>query len=262
MNLAVVNQNNSESVVLPPRMKDLFAWYDVRDSQIVGGDVEKLYDMSGRGVTLENDAGGAEPSYAVQSGTFNGYRVMNFDQASEAEEYEDSTVDWDYITKFGFTLNTNPEYTVAMVLSEDAAAAGQEFMFRAEGNNAICVLKRFNTSVTVYMQNYDAPTVTTAYDYADVTMTEGDTETFILTVKDITLYQKMSLWFNGSKQTFSGSGREYFTITAGSQDLDGITLGKSWHGSIAEVLIWKGDFSDAEAVEAHNYLSDKWGGAA
>jgi len=256
MNLAVVNQNNSASVVLPPAMDDMFVWYDTSESLTSSKNITTMYDKTDGGVTLENDAGVVDPDFAAMSGAFNGHRVMHFDQAGSAEKFFDSVVDWSPVTGGTGSLVTNPEYSIALVVSEDSAASGSEVLFKAEGNDgATFVIKRFNPNVVAQIDNFDDPRRNTANDDMVETFTEGDTDTVITTVQDMTITQDVRMFYNGAIGVT-------FSVPYGVQDLDGITLGKNWHGGIGEVIIWKKQLTTAEVTEAHNYLSDKWGGGS
>jgi len=277
LNVATLNQNNSASVVLPPLMDKVVAWYDASSIVMEDADTfdawhDKARVTPAKTMNLVNSDEDNDPDYAVQpssvsTNAFYGHRVMSFDQSAGTEKFFDSAVDFSTITKplDGVTLIENPEYTVALCLCEHSGlAAGQEQFFLMEGADSVqLVIKRFNTSCTWVLANYTGSATNTGNDSGGSTSAFNyhtiGTETLITSVRDTGSAHGVEAWKNGTQLSFTGSGTTMFTVASGKQDLDDLSLGKNWHGGMSEVIIWKGRFSNANAVEAHKYLADKWG---
>ena len=266
MNVAALNQNNNtvDSVVLPPRMKDIYGWWDLHSGRYSSATkVTGLYDRSGRGNYVRNVDANTQPDIDSSLSTqFNHGR--NIGLFNEGDYLSSITVDFDDV--FGSTPSRDPEFEVAVVLAEGSGSAGFEAFFSLNSSTESdqIYLARHNQGVAFRVRGSGDNT----FDTADVLFTQDTAQTFIFSLQqDGSGAMDVYGWVGGSLLDWDdvGIGTNYPCDPDTFRGMDELCIGGvgtsagEYIGRIAEMIFWKGKSTAAERIELLNYLQDKWG---
>ena len=269
----------------------MVAWYSAENIEMTGSEVTKVYDMSGTGNHLDElDSAMSDdfPSYDTRTppsgpvtvtANFKGKKVIKFDGTEDHAEHircQPATLS----RAFGTSLSpiADPTWTIAGVIAENATSADQEVFLRlsdASGANKIELLRHNQGRRWIVRGSGNTGN---HFDSAEGVWLEAP-QTFVFTARDPDTgvddsLHTMVMWAAGSAQVWTDTDDTTFELQSGTAGGAVETLipnriylshhpasqmDRGWYGSMAEIIVWAGSFSDAELQEATNYLSAKWG---
>jgi len=274
LNNNILNNNNNvvDSVVLPPRMKDLQLWCTTHNDFFEDSGVQKKwYDLSGKGNHMTMTDSDHFPSFGVTAGQFAGKKVMKLthDAGGRNETYVKNTdIDLEDIFGNAAASVADPEWTLVMVLNETSGSAGTEKYLSIQGsggqNDKIFLMRHDNGAAFRINGNAND------FDTSQIDFTQGTAVTSFNVCTDVGSDMTFEQWIGGVACDWddSGVGTQYSVDPNTMFDAVGetvtLTIGAEmdesdpWYGEIAEILMWKGAHTTAERTETLNYLQDKW----
>lgn len=285
MNISALN-NNSASLggILPPRMKDMMGWWSADSVKLKGGtnDIEIVYDKSGNGNHLnELDSGMSNdfPTFEPIDTTGNtrackGMNVMHFDGTTgDPQHIRGSSLDLSAAFGTDASPTPDPTWTVAGVVAEGDSSANTEIFISindASNSSHRLGIMRHNQGRRWSFRGSGGST--SQYDSA-VGQWSSAPQSFVFTAIDPDTgtddsSHTLKMWANGDALTWSDTSDTTYemafaleTIVADTVYLsfDSSGANDGWFGTIGEMILWAGSFTDAEAELASKYLSVKWG---
>lgn len=294
MNLSAINNNATTdpnaapSGVLPPRMKDISLWLSSDNCDISRyGNVKTMADMSGRGNHLtgqDSSMSNDLPTHGISdiydsagvTANFNGKRVAKFrGPVDNATHIRGTGLDFENIFGSSGSYTNDPTWTIGGVVAQHADGDASEKLFLLRNTSGTIdkfVLMRHSTGARWAIKGSNG-----INQYGSGTDWLEKAQTFLFTVIDpsgsasddmVLKMWKAGLtvtWDTDSTQTESDTTYEMGDPIVSLEDPSqfyisaAVNSGEGWYGDFGEVILWKGSFSDAEAIEATNYLSTKWG---
>jgi len=267
LNVATLNQNNNtvDSVVLPPRMKDIYGWWDLHTWRGAAlGQINTAYDRSGRGNNLANDNGSEQPDVSTALSTqFNhGKSVALF---NVGDHLENSGADFDGVFGNVSSPTTDPEFEIALVLAEANHATGHDtfFSFNSSTQADQIYLARHNQGIAFRVRG----SVDNTFDTSDADFTADTAQTLMFSLQQDGAGEMNAYgWLAGTALDWDDTGisTNYPMDPATFRGMDELTMGGmnlgagEYLGYIAEVIFWDGKHTAAERTELLNYLRDKW----
>jgi len=258
------------SVVLPPRLKDLCLWCTTfEDAYSHGARQTTMYDLSGSGNNLTQDDSDHLPTFGTTSGQFGGRKVMKLTHPSGVASYIENT-DIDVTSIFGdaSSTTTDPEWTFVFVLNETANSLGTEKYFSLQGsggqNDKLFLMRHAQGSGFRINGNANY------FDTSQIDFTQGTAVTSFNVCTDAGSDMTFEQWIGGVAADWDDTdvGTQYTVDPNTMFDAVGETVtctigaemdeSDMWYGEIAEILLWKGAHTAAERTETLNYLQDRW----
>lgn len=249
-----VGQGSADWAVTTNEVADLssytgyIAHYDASDSAnytLVSGNVSQWDDLSGNGYHLAQSTAGNRPDIA--SAAINGLDCINFTLATG--EYLDNTD-----TGLASAIDgTDVAFSVHLVYQSDQTASDNT-MFSFQDTNPA------NSGFRIDHQSINGTRVRIRDNAASSVNVGFDTPDTLAHVMSVVVHgTEVSVWLDGTQvednTSFNVGAKDVVRLRVGAQ-IGGSTL--YFDGKIGEIVVYSAAHSDADAVEIHTYLRDKW----
>ncbi len=219
---------------IPTSLPDLAAWYDAADTSSIvqsGGSVSQWNDKSSNSRHATQGTGANQPVTGTR--TINGRNVLDFDGSNDSLICPAATANYGATTFIAVHLSDVTTSNLAIYNSDGAGGASTRFFFNSQefaiGNGA-----RARASLT---------SGSAIINVGRVNQTGSATQRIIWN-NEAELSNAVSRLGVGSNFRLGSGG-------AGS--------GSFYNGTLAEIMIYHRELSNAEVNQIANYLATKWG---
>ena len=251
-------------------MKNINMWFDVNWIDVTSfGNVTELYDRSGKGNNVSNGTPSERPRHAALSSKFRGgTKVAYFYEqvlSDQTLENDSATLTSVFGTPFPGSPLVDPEFEFAAVIAEhpDSTSAEMFFGINSSTYDDQVWFGRHNTGASFRVRG----SVDNTFDTSDGVFADNKPSTYVFSCQqDGEGEMNAYAWIQGNSLDWDDEGiSSNYPMDPGTlRGMDEIILGGmvlgtgSWHGYVAEMILWSGKHSAAERTQTLNYLRDKW----
>lgn len=257
----IVNNNRGGSGLTPPRFSDVGAWWAADSLQIDGltSRITDLYDKSGKGNHLgEASSSLLYPYYLKGDGSagFGGLRVPTF---TTDDEYCSSPVDLEDIFGATASLIDQPEFTIAACINMTNDSTATEHFLKLYNNELPghdkVLLGKGRDGILINMS------ADSNFSITSTGFTQNTAHTLVVTVgQTVGVDYRLHAWLDGAILHWDDTTFNYYSMPNSPWAIDILQakISAGWVGNVAEVIVYKGEFTEAEAIEVHEFFETRW----